>query len=95
MGQLSACETVRVRQDRVIGCLQTHRPDACNTINRRLLEDCTAVLRACESWAKIVRGKANAGGVGFAAARDLVLCEERATFSLPGLQPLDTDPEST
>ncbi len=32
-----------------------------------------------------VRGKANAGGVGFAAACDLVLCEEEATFSLSEL----------
>ncbi len=32
-----------------------------------------------------VRGKANAGGVGFAAACDLVLCEEGASFSLSEL----------
>lgn len=32
-----------------------------------------------------VRGKANAGGVGFAAASDLVLCEEASTFSLSEL----------
>lgn len=32
-----------------------------------------------------VRGKANAGGVGFAAACDLVLCDEHATFSLSEL----------
>ncbi|MFP5391014.1 MAG: enoyl-CoA hydratase/isomerase [Gammaproteobacteria bacterium] len=32
-----------------------------------------------------VRGKANAGGVGFAAACDLVLCDEAATFSLSEL----------
>lgn len=32
-----------------------------------------------------VRGKANAGGVGFAAACDLVLSEERAVFSLSEL----------
>lgn len=32
-----------------------------------------------------VRGKANAGGVGFAAACDLVLSEERATFGLSEL----------
>lgn len=32
-----------------------------------------------------VRGKVSAGGVGFAAACDLVLCEESAAFSLPEL----------
>jgi polyketide biosynthesis enoyl-CoA hydratase PksH len=32
-----------------------------------------------------VRGKANAGGVGFVAACDVVLCEEKAVFSLSEL----------
>jgi polyketide biosynthesis enoyl-CoA hydratase PksH len=32
-----------------------------------------------------VRGQANAGGIGFVAACDLVLCEEKATFSLSEL----------
>jgi polyketide biosynthesis enoyl-CoA hydratase PksH len=32
-----------------------------------------------------VRGKANAGGIGFVAACDLVLCEEKAVFSLSEL----------
>ena len=32
-----------------------------------------------------VRGKANAGGVGFVAACDIVLCEEKAVFSLSEL----------
>ncbi len=32
-----------------------------------------------------VRGKANAGGVGFAAACDLVLCDDSATFGLSEL----------
>jgi polyketide biosynthesis enoyl-CoA hydratase PksH len=32
-----------------------------------------------------VRGKVNAGGVGFVAACDLVLCEQRSTFSLSEL----------
>lgn len=32
-----------------------------------------------------VRGKANAGGIGFVAACDLVLCEEKALFSLSEL----------
>ncbi len=32
-----------------------------------------------------VRGRTNAGGMGFVAACDIVLCEERATFSLSEL----------
>jgi polyketide biosynthesis enoyl-CoA hydratase PksH len=32
-----------------------------------------------------VRGRTNAGGVGFVAACDIVLCEERTTFSLSEL----------
>lgn len=32
-----------------------------------------------------VRGQANAGGVGFVAACDIVLCEDKATFSLSEL----------
>lgn len=32
-----------------------------------------------------VRGQANAGGIGFVAACDVVICEERATFSLSEL----------
>jgi polyketide biosynthesis enoyl-CoA hydratase PksH len=32
-----------------------------------------------------VRGKTNAGGVGFAAACDIVLCDEKTTFSLSEL----------
>jgi polyketide biosynthesis enoyl-CoA hydratase PksH len=32
-----------------------------------------------------VRGRTNAGGIGFVAACDIVLCEERATFSLSEL----------
>ena len=32
-----------------------------------------------------VRGRANAGGIGFVAACDIVLCDEKATFSLSEL----------
>lgn len=131
-------DTVRVRLDGEVCTLQIHRPEANNTINARLLAECAAVLRACETAAKVVvleglpevfcfgadfasvrdarlagespersaealyalwlqlkrgpfvtvahvRGKANAGGVGFAAACDLVLCDEQATFSLSEL----------
>lgn len=138
MGLTRTHETVRFRQDGEIGYLQIHRPDVSNTINRLLIEECTAVLFDCEPWAKVVvleglpevfclgadfksvrdarvdpalpdrtaeslyalwlrlkrgpfvtvahvRGKANAGGVGFAVACDLVLCDDRATFSLSEL----------
>jgi polyketide biosynthesis enoyl-CoA hydratase PksH len=131
-------ETVRVRQDGEICTLQIYRPEANNTINARLVAECAAVVRDCESWAKVVvleglpevfcfgadlasvrdarlsgespehsaealyalwlqlkrgpfvsvahvQGRANAGGVGFAAACDLVLCDENATFSLSEL----------
>ena len=131
-------DTLRVRQDGEVCTLRIHRPEANNTINARLLAEFAAVLRACESAAKVVvveglpevfcfgadfagvraarlagesprqsaealyalwlqlkrgpfitvahvRGKANAGGVGFAAACDLVLCDEQATFSLSEL----------
>ena len=130
-------DTVRTRWEGDICYLQMYRPDANNTINDTLVEECGAVLRECEASAKIVvleglpevfcfgadlqtlsearvreshqhnaealyalwlrfkrgpfisiahvRGKVNAGGVGFAAACDLVLCEEKATFSLSEL----------
>lgn len=131
----SRYDTVKARWDGEICYLQIHRPEANNTINHALVDECTAVLHACESSSKVVvleglpevfcfgadlqslrdarsagdppehgaealyrlwlrlkrgpfvtiahvRGKANAGGVGFAAACDLVLCEESASFSL-------------
>ena len=130
--------TIRVRFDEDICYLQIHRPEANNTINGFLIEECTQVLKLCEESAKIVvleglpevfcfgadfqgiqtslenqdqqeqdpeplynlwlklasgpyitiahvRGKANAGGIGFVAACDLVLCEEKAVFSLSEL----------
>ncbi|MFI6847345.1 enoyl-CoA hydratase/isomerase [Kitasatospora sp. NBC_00085] len=130
-------ETVKVRFQDEICFLQLHRPDADNAINRRLVEECTAVVRHCEEHAKIlvleglpevfcwgadfrelgsqesgghekshaealydlwlalalgsfvsiahVRGKVNAGGLGFVAACDIVVCEERSVFSLSEL----------
>lgn len=42
---------------------------------------------ACGPFVTIahVRGRANAGGIGFVAACDIVLCDEKATFSLSEL----------
>ena len=131
-------ETIQVRIDEEICYLQIHRPEANNTINNRLIEECGQVLKVCEESAKIVvleglpevfcfgadfqmiqkgfeneyeqelnpgslydlwlqlasgsyitiahvRGKANAGGIGFVAACDVVLCEEKTKFSLTEL----------
>lgn len=131
-------QTIQVRCVGDICHLRIDRPDANNTINDTLIDECAAVLVACEPSIRIVvveglphvfcfgadlhglrqsgtmqppapqqaekiyrlwlqlkrgpfvsvahvRGKANAGGVGFAAACDLVLCEERASFSLSEL----------
>lgn len=141
--------TVKTRREEDICYLQLYRPQANNTISDALIDDCSAVLRNCEGWAKVVvleglpevfcfgadlqelgqaldqvqggcahpatpqrsaaqnadalyglwlhlkrgpfisvahvRGKVNAGGVGFAAACDLVLCDEQAVFSLSEL----------
>ncbi|MFJ8229744.1 enoyl-CoA hydratase/isomerase [Streptomyces sp. NPDC094448] len=143
MGVLSpetVYETVRVRWEQEICFLQIHRPEAGNTISRRLVEECTAVVRQCEDRAKVlvleglpevfcwgadfqelddgtagaaggadgthaaalydlwlslafgsfvsvahVQGKANAGGIGFIAACDIVLCENTTVFSLSEL----------
>ncbi len=130
-------ETIQVNFDEDICYLQIYRPDANNTINDLLIEECSQVLNQCEASAKIivleglpevfcfgadfqeiqkslagepkqqdpgplynvwqqlalgtyitiahVRGKANAGGIGFIAACDIVLCEEKAVFSLSEL----------
>ncbi|MET0497711.1 MAG: enoyl-CoA hydratase/isomerase [Steroidobacteraceae bacterium] len=138
MGVVSeSYDTLRVRFDEDICFMQMHRPQAGNAIDRRLIEECSAVLRGCESTVKVVvleglpdvfcagadfeeieanidragraqdpgplydvwhrlacgpyasvahvRGRTNAGGVGFLAACDVVLCEEKATFSLSEL----------
>ncbi|HYD79459.1 MAG TPA: enoyl-CoA hydratase/isomerase [Paucimonas sp.] len=132
-------ETLKVRFQEDICFLQIHRPDANNTINDRLIEECIRVLDQCEKEIKIVvleglpevfcfgadfkaiqrsletrgsgpvldpepmydlwlrlasgpyitiahvRGQANAGGIGFVAACDIVLCDEKATFGLSEL----------
>ena len=131
-------KTLRVRFEDPICYLQFYRPEANNTINDLLVEECHHVLALCEEsittvvleglpevfcfgadfqgiheevasgeptvhspeplydlWLKLatgpyitishVRGKANAGGVGFVAASDIVLADETAQFSLSEL----------
>ncbi|WP_113672096.1 enoyl-CoA hydratase/isomerase [Vallitalea guaymasensis] len=118
--------------------IQINRPDANNSINDILIEECTRVLEQCDEnmkivvikgledvfclgadfneihadiskgnysnqspeplynlWLKLatgpyitiayVRGKANAGGVGFVAACDMVIADETAQFGLSEL----------
>lgn len=131
-------ETLQVRFQDSICFLQFDRPEANNTINARLVEDCHRVLDECEGsatavvlsgnaetfcfgadfsdirdrsagaeapeagpdrlydlWLRMatspflcvahVRGKVNAGGMGFVAASDIVLADETARFSLSEL----------
>ena len=132
-------QTIQVRFQEPICFLQIHRPEANNTINDQLIEECLQVLALCEEsitvvvleglpevfcfgadfqrihdtvatsgqvgqndpeplynlWLKMatgpyitvshVRGKANAGGVGFVAASDIVLADQTAQFSLSEL----------
>ena len=132
-------ETLRVRFEEDICYLQIYRPEANNTINDRLVEECGQLLELCTENAKIVileglpevfcfgadfqkiqadlestshqaqqdpepiynlwlqlaggpyltiahvRGKANAGGIGFVAACDVVLADDKAVFSLSEL----------
>ncbi|CAL9331410.1 enoyl-CoA hydratase/isomerase [Streptomyces sp. Tu 3180] len=137
MGVLNtaAFDTVRVRFENGICFLRIHRPEAGNTINARLVEECAEVVRFAEEHATIlvleglpevfcwgadfgdlaagdaaggngespaaalydlwlslafgsfvsvahVRGKVNAGGMGFVAACDIVLCADAVMFSL-------------
>ncbi|PEP90337.1 enoyl-CoA hydratase [Bacillus wiedmannii] len=131
-------QTIEVRFQGTICFLRFHRPEANNTINSRLVEECHQVLNLCEELANIVvleglpevfcfgadfqdlyakmkngqqidetpeplyelwlklangpfitishvRGKVNAGGMGFVAASDIVLADETAQFSLSEL----------
>jgi polyketide biosynthesis enoyl-CoA hydratase PksH len=125
--------TIRVRHDDDICFLQLHRPEADNTINALLVQECTQVVEACERSAKVVviegspevfcfgadfrematgggvqdpaplfdlwhklatgsfvsvahvQGKVNAGGIGFVAACDVALCQDKVPFSLSEL----------
>lgn len=131
-------QTIKVRFQQDICFLQFNRPEADNTINDRLIEECLHVLSLCEEsftvlvlegspqvfsmgadfremhrqmsdgqygkqgpealydlWLKLangphvtvshVRGKVNAGGVGFVAASDIVVAGQTAQFSLSEL----------
>lgn len=127
-------QAIRVRFEESFCYLQFHRPEANNTINTLLIEECFQVLNLCEKsatvvilegtpevfcfgadfeelhrtsvnqnnpeslydlWLKLatgpyitiahVRGRANAGGVGFVAASDIVLADKTAEFSLSEL----------
>jgi polyketide biosynthesis enoyl-CoA hydratase PksH len=131
-------QTLQVRFQESICFLRFHRPEANNTINNVLIEECSHVLSLCEEsitivvlegspevfcfgadfaeihaemtngqqreqnaeplynlWLQLatgpyitishVRGKANAGGVGFVAASDIVLADNAARFSLSEL----------
>jgi len=131
-------QTLQVHFQESVCFLRFHRPEANNTINSVLIEECAHVLSLCEEsitivvlegspevfcfgadFAKIhaevakeqqreqnaepmynlwlqlatgpyvtishVRGKANAGGVGFVAASDIVLADHTAQFSLSEL----------
>lgn len=131
-------QTIQVRWQEPVCFLQFHRPEANNTINDRLIEECRQVLALCQNSITIVvleglpevfcfgadfqgmltqmagdqpgehnpeplydlwlelatgpyitishlRGKANAGGVGFLAASDIVLADMTAQISLSEL----------
>ena len=131
-------QTIRVRYEDDICFLQLYRPQANNTINQLLIQECKHVVDTCNSQIKIivleglpevfcfgadfdllannqnqtdehynvpdplydlwhrlatgpyitiahVRGRANAGGIGFISACDVVLADETAEFSLSEL----------
>ena len=131
-------QTIQVRFQEPICFIQLDRPEANNTINDLLIQECLQVLELCKElmtvvvlkglpevfcfgadfqgihkkmvtgeqsvqnpeplyqlWLKLatgpyitiahVRGKANAGGVGFVAACDIVLADQTAQFSLSEL----------
>lgn len=139
VSDLRTFDTLKVRFQEDICFIQFYRPDANNTINDRLIEECIQVLdqhgkeikivvleglpevfcfgadfkeiqRGLASrqsgppfdpepmydlWLRLatgpyisiahVQGQANAGGIGFVAACDIVVCEEKATFGLSEL----------
>ncbi len=136
--QIDHYQTIRAGFDGPVCFLQIYRPEANNTINDLVADECKDFLQtykdsihilvveglpevfcfgadfqaivqnlssgegigqnpetlydvwqqlASDSYISIahVRGKANAGGIGFVAACDIVLAEERAVFSLSEL----------
>lgn len=131
-------QTINLQFQNSVCFLQFNRPEANNTINELLVEECLQALELCEDsvnvivleglpevfcfgadfqgmyekmcsgesglmntdylydlWLKMttgpyvtvshVRGKVNAGGVGFVAASDIVLADQTAQFSLSEL----------
>jgi len=130
-------QTIQFRLEDSIGYLRFYRPEAGNTINDLMIEECHQVLnqygetlkllvlegsqevfcfggdfqdiyqnkgaetrsggpeRLYELWLQLatgpfvslahVRGKTNAGGIGFVAACDMVLADQTAVFSLSEL----------
>ena len=131
-------QMIKVRFEAPVCYLQLHRPEANNTINQQMVEECHQVLERCEElmtivvlqglpnmfcdgadfkgmlqntvsehkpqktaeplydlWLKLasgsfvtiahVQGKANAGGIGFVAACDIVVADQAAQFSLSEL----------
>jgi polyketide biosynthesis enoyl-CoA hydratase PksH len=131
-------QTIQLEFQDSVCFLRLHRPDAGNTINERLVAECSHALERCEGTATVVvlsgsadvfclgadfrglnegfaagrtqgdapgplydlwlrlndgpyvtvshvQGKANAGGIGFVAASDIVLADEKAQFSLSEL----------
>jgi polyketide biosynthesis enoyl-CoA hydratase PksH len=133
-----ACQTIQVEVQPPVGVIRLNRPEARNTIDDRLVDECRRALAEIEDsitivviegspevfcfgadfqqieralpeggrreqdpgplydlWLRLasgpfisvahVRGQANAGGVGFVAACDIVLAEAAAGFSLSEL----------
>ena len=127
-------QTIQVRIDQSICYIKLHRPEANNTINKTMVDECQHALAQCKEsitivvleglpevfcmgadfqatqqeptnktdpealynlWDQLargafisiahVRGKVNAGGVGFVAACDIVLADNSAQFSLSEL----------
>ncbi|WP_054741603.1 enoyl-CoA hydratase/isomerase [Cellulosilyticum ruminicola] len=120
-------QTIEVKKQDKVCFLKFNRPQANNTINDILVEECYRIIEMYENeisilvlegadevfcfgadfkdkkqknqpeklyrlWTKLatgsfitiahVRGKANAGGLGFVAASDIVIADTTATFSL-------------
>lgn len=146
MNNVMHYQTIRARLEDDVAYLQLYRPDANNTINAQLIDECMQALNEWQESAKIivleglpevfcfgadfagmasafeksaaltasppssinnnpgplydlwlklaqgpfitianVKGKVNAGGIGFVAACDVVLAEEKVMFSLSEL----------
>ncbi|HEY8463799.1 MAG TPA: enoyl-CoA hydratase/isomerase [Bacillota bacterium] len=131
-------QTIKVRLEGPVCYLQLYRPEAKNTINDCLVEECHQVLELCKNsativvleglpevfcfgadfqgihnlrasgeqivnnpeplydlWVKMatgpyitishIRGRVNAGGMGFVGASDIVIADQTAQFSLSEL----------